>query len=96
MSSALGSRFDPCDVLLDAPPQGLEVEFDIEVFYRADRAFRRLGEVSPMVKALAREQFDDYVKRVRVFVSPRLATELDGRGLLPGLLEEAIEKTETD
>ena len=37
-----------------------------------------------MVRTLAREQFDDYVKRVRIFVHPRLLDEL---GQLPHLAE---------
>ena len=31
-----------------------------------------------MVRTLAREQFDDYVKRVRIFVHPRLVAKLQG------------------
>ena len=49
-----------------------EVEFNVEVYYsKADR-FRQLSDVSPVVRTLAKEQFDDYVKRVRIFISPRI------------------------
>ena len=86
----LGESVAPADFLLDAPPMGLEVDFHTEVFFRPDRRYRNLGEVSPMVRALAKEQFDDYVKRVRVFVHPRLAERLQKGGPLWGQLEAAI------
>ena len=38
--------------------------------------YRTLGEVSPVIRALAREQFDDYVKRVRIFAHARVAEQL--------------------
>jgi HD superfamily phosphohydrolase len=75
LSAALGRKVLPQEVLVDAPPAELEVDFDIEVFYPKERVYRRLGEVSPVVRTLAKEQFDDYVKRVRIFVHPRIAAE---------------------
>ncbi|MCG8449082.1 MAG: HD domain-containing protein [Pirellulales bacterium] len=82
------------EVLLDAPPVELEVEFQIDVHFRKEKCYRRLGDISPVVKTLAHEQFDDYVKRVRVFVHPRLAELLKNRGDLAQLIAEAIERTE--
>ena len=41
--------------------------------FAKQNVYRRLGEVSPVVRTLAQEQFDDYVKRVRIFVHPRIA-----------------------
>jgi hypothetical protein len=38
--------------------------------------FVELGNVSPVVKALATEQFDNYVKRARIFVTPDRAAEV--------------------
>src|SRR4029079_14752369 len=67
IGTALGTRVAPYEVLLDAPPVELEVEFDVDVYFSKERLYRRLGDVSPVVRTLAREQFDDYVKRVRVF-----------------------------
>jgi hypothetical protein len=64
------------EILIDAPPVELEVEFDVDVYFPKQNVFRRLGEVSPVVRTLAREQFDDFVKRVRLFVHPRLASQL--------------------
>ena len=42
---------------------------------RSSSVYRRLGDISPVVRTLAQEQFDDYVKRVRIFVHPRVAAE---------------------
>jgi HD superfamily phosphohydrolase len=91
---ALGERIAPHEVLFDAPPVAREVEFDIEVYFSKENVYRPLGEVSPVVRALAERQFDDYVKRVRVFVHPRLAAALGGISDLPGLLEDAINRLE--
>ncbi|MCL2119782.1 MAG: hypothetical protein FWH27_15305, partial [Planctomycetaceae bacterium] len=72
-----GTRFlVPTDLLIDAPPVEKEVEFRIDVFYPKERCYRPLEAVSPVVRALAREQFDDHVKRVRVFATPELANQL--------------------
>jgi HD superfamily phosphohydrolase len=73
LSSSLGENVAPHEVLVDAPPAKLEVDFDIEVYFAKQNVFRRLGDVSPVVRTLAQEQFDDYVKRVRIFVHPRIA-----------------------
>jgi hypothetical protein len=43
---------------------------------------------------LAREQFDDYVKRVRVFAHPRIAAALRSRADLGELIHEAVERTQ--
>jgi len=66
----------PTDILIDAPPVEKEVEFRIDVFYPKERCYRPLEAVSPVVRALAREQFDDYVKRVCIFATPELAKSL--------------------
>ncbi|MEO8271370.1 MAG: hypothetical protein ABI557_16735, partial [Aureliella sp.] len=78
------------DVLIDAPPVKLEVQFNIDVRVTgkqqssnaangiaSDSAhFVRLSHISPVVRALATEQFDNFVKRVRIFVSPERADAL--------------------
>jgi HD superfamily phosphohydrolase len=60
------------DILIDAPPIGLEVQFKVDVKMEGSQRLRSLGEISPVVQALATRQFDDFVKRVRIFVHPRL------------------------
>jgi HD superfamily phosphohydrolase len=93
LATALGRRVAPHEVLVDAPPAELEVEFDVEVYLSKTGEYRRLGDISPVVRTLAKEQFDDYVKRVRVFLHPRIAADA---GLLPNLMEkltQAIERS---
>ncbi len=82
----------PHEILFDAPPVKREVEFQIEVFFPKEGCYRQLGDVSPVVKTLAKQQFDDYVKRVRVFAHPRLAGDLRALPALPELLAEAIDR----
>ena len=67
---------DSLKLLFDAPPVAREVQFDVEIHFPKENRYRPLGEVSPVIRALATEQFDDYVKRVRIFAHPRLVAEL--------------------
>lgn len=62
-----GVAVHAADILIDAPPVKLEVDINMDVVSR-DGAVRTLGDVSPVASALARQQFDNHVKRVRVFV----------------------------
>jgi HD superfamily phosphohydrolase len=96
--AAAASQHTRCDiaphhVLIDAPPVELEVEFDIDIYFANEDCYRRLGDVSPVVKTLALHQFDDFVKRVRVFVAPAIRDQLHATDIDP-LLDEAIEQTE--
>lgn len=61
-------------LLLDAPPVGREVEFRVNIRLQSGD-FRPLQQISPVVRALAAEQFDDLVKRVRIFIHPQLLPE---------------------
>jgi hypothetical protein len=70
-----------------------EVEFRIDVHFTKEKVYRPFAEVSPVVETLARRQFDDYVKRVRVFVHPRIADEVRGLASLPDLIGEAVRHT---
>ncbi len=63
------------EILIDAPPPGLEVQFQVEVKDETTQA--SLENLSPVVEALATQQFDHFVKRVRVFIHPRLDDMLD-------------------
>ena len=94
LAGAAGHRnLAPDDVLFDAPPAQREVEFDVDVYYPKQDRYRRLDEVSPVVRALAQEQFDDYVKRVRIFAPPETAADLRNRSDLADLVSQAIDRT---
>ena len=84
LSAALGRVVLPTQVLVDGPPPHREVEFAVDVYFAKEGVYRPLRSVSPMIDALARTSFDDYVKRVRVFVEPELARAIRGAGLGDG------------
>jgi HD superfamily phosphohydrolase len=92
--AASGIAIAPHEILFDAPPVEREVEIDVDIHYPKEDCYRSLADVSPVVRTLAREQFDDYVKRVRIFAHPRVAPELRGRKNLAELVDAAIEQTE--
>jgi hypothetical protein len=92
----LGVTVDPDLRLVDAPPADREVEFRIQVRERpaaasagAGPTWRRLDELSPVVRSLAREQFDDLVKRVRIFAAPETAAAITHCADLERLVLEA-------
>lgn len=80
LGEVAGVQLRPTDLLLDAPPVKLEVQFRLQVARSGQGAepleYVSLESISPVVKTLATEQFDNYVKRVRVFASPRVADSL--------------------
>ena len=84
----------PHEVLFDAPPVAREVQFAVDIYFPKENRYRPLGEVSPVIRTLATEQFDDYVKRVRIFAHPRIVDELRRLDNLPDLLDQAIRQTE--
>ena len=63
-------------VLLDAPPVEKEVEIKIDVYYPKLDRYLALEDISPAVRAMAKEQFDDYAKHVRIFAHPDIAPSL--------------------
>jgi HD superfamily phosphohydrolase len=83
LASALAQRtghsIHAVDLLIDAPPMKLEVDINIDVV-RHDGSVHGLAAVSPVASALAFQQFDDHVKRVRIFV----------RGDLRDILNETV------
>ena len=79
VAQELGCDVHPIDLLIDAPPLHKEVEFKVDIYYPKERRYHPLSRVSPVVNALARTQFDDYVKRVRIFADPGLAARLSTR-----------------
>ena len=97
LAAALSRRFGrpvaAATLIVDAPPAAREVEFRLQVRDgaagpEADR-WRDLASLSPVVRSLAHEQFDDLVKRVRVFAEPDDAKAIAGCGELDRLLLEA-------
>jgi HD superfamily phosphohydrolase len=96
LSRRLGFRVDPAILLIDAPPAEREVEFRLQVRTEpAGRArdrepsWRRLEDLSPVVRSLAHEQFDDLVKKVRIFAEPSTAEAIAGCADLEQLVLEA-------
>jgi uncharacterized protein len=72
----------PNDIIIDAPPVKLEVQFNLPVVCkspteRGQVITTALADVSPVVRSLATDQFDNYVKKVRVFVAPERHADLD-------------------
>lgn len=76
----------PEQVIIDAAPQQLEVQFNVEVIDEHTGATQPLAEVSPVVRTLATDQFDHYVKRLRVFVpAEHRQVRLDRQALIESL-----------
>ncbi len=69
LGDTVGRKLSAMDVLIDAPPQHREVEFRVDVWFRSSNEYRSLREVSPIVDAMAQTQFDDCVKKVRIFAA---------------------------
>ncbi len=90
LSSLLGVKVANEAVLIDAPPVKLEVQFQVPVMLE-NGEFRPLSDLSPVVQTLATQQFDDVVKRVRVFVAPELRESVPP-GMVQKLLGRAIEQ----
>ena len=65
----------------------------MDIYYPKERVYLPLEAVSPVTEALARRQFDDAVKRVRVFVHPRLREEVESLPNLNGIVAEAVGAT---
>lgn len=80
LSASLSCSLQPGDLIIDAPPVKLEVQFKVDVRQSSNgnlsAGFKRLSDISPVVRALATEQFDSFVKRVRIFVAPQRAADL--------------------
>jgi HD superfamily phosphohydrolase len=81
VAATLGREIPAMEVLVDGPPPHREVEFAVDVYFPKEHMYRPLRSVSPMIDALARTSFDDYVKRVRVFIEPDLARSLRKSGV---------------
>jgi uncharacterized protein len=75
LAQRLSVPIGPNDILIDAPPVKLEIQFKLDILNSNGR-HQSLAELSPVVKALATDQFDKFVKQVRVFVRPELRDSL--------------------
>jgi len=91
-SRKIGRRIAPHEILFDAPPARREVEFHVEVNFPKENVYRTLSEVSPAVHTLATRQFDDYVKRVRIFVHPSVASDLAKLAATDELMDETLKQ----
>jgi len=78
LSRRAGRRIAADELLIDAPPQRREVEFRVDVHFPKEAVYRPLAEFSPVVRTLATRQFDDYVKRVRLYCDPSLKDRFAG------------------
>jgi HD superfamily phosphohydrolase len=94
-SPQLGQPIDPDTLLIDAPPAEREIEFRLQVREHHPEgkgastwSWVPLADRSPLVRSLAQEQFDDVVKRVRIFAPSELAESLSA---CPGLEELVLE-----
>jgi uncharacterized protein len=76
LGSEIGEPLSPAGLLIDAPPSDREIEFQVDIYFPREGSYRPLCDVSPVVRALAGTQFDDFVKRVRIFAQPGYARRL--------------------
>lgn len=86
----LGCRLERTALLIDAPPPHREIEFEVDIYFPHQQEYRPLREVSPVVDALARTQFDHYAKRVRVFGDPTVAPLIRRLDDIDSLLREVL------
>lgn len=90
LSQETGVRIGETDILLDAPPPHREVEFAVDIHFPKENAYRPLQEVSPVVDALATRQFDDCVKRVRIFGAAEVVDHLPSHARLVEIVAEVV------
>ena len=92
LTASLRRPITAATLLLDAPPAEKEVEFrlDVRMPPRSTKPWRSLESLSPVVRALAHEQFDDLVKQVRLFAAPDEAAAIQNSDGLEELLLEAV------
>jgi uncharacterized protein len=94
LSRSFGRPLHPQDIIIDAPPVKLEVQFQVDIRrtsqFGVAQDYVRLSDISPVVRSLATEQFDSFVKRVRIFVAPQRSNPWDiAPDVVKGCLLEA-------
>ncbi|MCC9640888.1 HD domain-containing protein [Rhodopirellula sp. JC740] len=95
ISKSIGQTVAPEFVLIDAPPVKLEVDINIDIVLRSGEV-ATLGDVSPVASVLANRQFDNHVKRVRVFVPDWVRDALPAKGEnMRRWLADAVSETES-
>lgn len=83
LSQQCGLEIKEHELLIDAPPVKLEVQFKLPVktSVKPNKAgpdqFVSLSSISPVVRTLATEQFDSFVKQVRVFAPKALRDRIE-------------------
>jgi uncharacterized protein len=90
LSAALQRPVEATDVIIDAPPPHREIEFAVDIYFPKEDLYRPLKVVSPMIDALAYRQFDDYVKRVRIFAHPTIAGDLQSLPEFAAVVEACL------
>jgi HD superfamily phosphohydrolase len=90
LASQIGVEVGRLDLLIDAPPQHREVEFKVDIYTNSEGRYRPLRELSPVVDSMARTQFDDCVKKVRVFGREELRNSLPERFDLTKLVQKVL------
>lgn len=88
-------KLSPVDILIDAPPPHREVEFKVPIYFPKENKYRLLSDVSPVIESLAKRQFDDYVKRVRIFASSDIRHQLLESAEFESALRTAVRSTES-
>ena len=66
------------------------MKFETRVIHAGPGPDPHFGDVSPAIHTLATKQFDDFVKRVRVFVHPNLADDARQIADVGTLVEEGL------
>ncbi len=92
LSERLGRPLAAASLIIDAPPAEREVEFRLQVRRRMEGGrpdWQNLADISPVVRSLAHEQFDNLVKRLRVFAPAADAEAISRCGDLDRMLLEA-------
>lgn len=92
LSAVIGRPVAESHVIIDAPPVGLEVQFEVDLYDQSTEEFQSLKNLSPVVNSLATRQFDDFVKQVRVFVHPSLVAQADFKKELAQAAQKCCEQ----
>lgn len=90
IAAITGRDVNRLDILIDAPPQHREVEFQVDIYSASEHQYRPLREVSPIVDSMARTQFDDCVKKVRIYGTEEVRDALPRNFDLTDLVQRVL------